>query len=435
MKDPFLEEPANPIKDKQTPEEPRPEPDSFDLLFILWNEAKTIEGVIKSFWDDANNPLYKNLFIGIDRKTSDKTREIIEPFATHIIEFDFDDDFSKSRNKVIQYYEDNSDSEWAIMPDGHEFLSPESRNLLKLIMYDGKISFKDTKLIVPYFGMFEDTYCCNAMCSKLNVPEFLFQRPIIFKRGKNMKFKKAIHNYLDAPYPYKQILYNLNFEHRMPPDRLQKRVIQRKDMNIKGLKKNYKVNKLDTHALFYLGQTYADQGDYKEAVKWYKKHIKACTNNDELVESRLTCGVLLNNLKQYQAAKVIMLPALSCRPGWKRGELYYQMGKSAFQLGKYDESIHWLSICADMEFPITTFFIRPMWYGVDCYDALMDCHFKVGNYREALKWAYKVKHIKNDCKTMDKNIKTIQEIVSKGEQQAVTESSEIFQTTDIDVNG
>lgn len=437
LKDPFSEDSKH-LTPQQIPQDDkkrsRPIPDSFDLLFILWNEAKTIEGVIKSFWDNNNKPLYKNLFIGIDAKTSDHTREIIKPFSDHVIEFDFLDDFSKARNLVIKYFEESSTSEWAIMPDGHEFLAKESRDLLKLVMLDGKNSFRETKLIVPYFGMFEDMYCCDQMCCKIDLPEFVFQRPIMFKRGKEMKFNKAVHNFMNAPYPYKQVLPSLNLEHRMPPDRQEKRVVQRKDMNITGLQKNYKKNKKDTHALFYLAQTHADQGDSKEAIKWYKRHIRVCEDDDERAESRLTCGVLLNNLKKHKEAKEIIVPALSTQPGWKRGEMYFQLGKAAFMLEKYEEAVHWFTICADMQIPITTFFIRPLWYGLDCYDALLDCHFKLGNYREALQWAYKSRNIKKNCKSAERNVKTLEDIISRGDKEVV-ESQEIFQTMDISING
>lgn len=403
------------------------ESDKCDLLFILKDEAQTIEGVIKSFWNNGV-PVYTNLFIGIDDKTTDRTKEIVTPYATKVFDFTFNNDFSGARNKVIELFQKESDSEWAIMPDGHEYLSKESLPLFKYLLQEID-DFKEAHVITPYFGMYEESYCCQSKCGILDYPDYIFQRPVMFRRGLDLGFNGPIHNYLYAPYPHNKVMPGFMFEHRMPRKRLEKRLVQRKEMNLPGLTKQHKKNTKDPRALFYLAQTYADQGDVETAIKYYKKHFKVCKFDDELAESRLTCGILMNNAGKYVEAKNVLIPVLKIK--WARAEVYFQLGKIAFCQKKYDEAIHWFKICTEMKYPITHYFIRPGMYNLDAYDALMDCYAKIGEYREALKWAIKVRGFKPDCTTVEKNIGMLTDWITKSESMPTEESG--FMTTDVNL--
>ena len=74
------------------------------LVFILYNEGKTIADVIESFHDDGV-PLYDYLIVGIDNKTEDDTYEQVSRYCgdTNIIWFNFNNDFSESRNSILRY--------------------------------------------------------------------------------------------------------------------------------------------------------------------------------------------------------------------------------------------------------------------------------------------------------------------------------------------
>ncbi len=420
MPDPFAD---NPVPERGLNEKT----ETFDLLFILKDEAKTIEGVIKSFWDNGK-PLYQKLIIGVDKATTDDTFKIVESYANKLFRFDFKDDFSAARNLVIDWFEKNSDSDWAIFPDGHEYLCKESIPLLKLILESN--SFQNTHVITPYFSMIDDVYCCVNQCSVVSLPSYIFCRPIMLRRGKGRNFADPIHNYLYAPYPHTKLIPEFMLEHKMPPKRLTSRKKQRKQMNLTGLREKVKKNPKDTRAVFYLAQTYGDQGDFKQAIRWYKRYFKISDFQDELSEAQLTCAQLMNALGQHKDATKILALAILTR--WDRAEVYFELGSVAFQKGKYEEAVHWFEICTRMKFPVTHYFIRPNMYNWAAYDALMEGYSHLKDYRKSLQCAYRVKHWKPDCNSVKKNIEILEGVISKGDQ-AIVENVPPFTVTDVKV--
>ncbi len=120
-----------------------PIPAKFILMFILKDEAETIEQAIKAFhWDDGK-PLYDRLIVGIDNNTKDNTEEIVRKYTDEVSFFDWDEDFSKHRNALIEKADKDA---WIMFPDGHEVMRTTANNPGK---YDGREVIQELLKINP----------------------------------------------------------------------------------------------------------------------------------------------------------------------------------------------------------------------------------------------------------------------------------------------
>lgn len=401
---------------------------TLSLAFILKNEAKTIAGVIDSFrWDDGH-PLYDELVVGIDDATTDNTLDVVRKYTDHISFFKFEDDFSKARNAIL----DKCKMDWIFMPDGHEYLDPESRSIVEHVLTQAP---EDTWLISPYVGIVDhEIHCCSKKCSVLeNMPSFLFPRPMFCRNRPDVRFKNPIHNYLDAPIEHKKIMPELLLMHKQAPERRAERDMQRFNMNIKGLQDQVKQNPDDSRAAFYLANTFGDLNDLDPAIKWYKKSLEITGNEDQRAQTRITLAYLLcqqgnkGDKSKFGEARDQLIPALNER--WDRREIYFLLAWACHGLEDYQEAHHWLCAGKDLEVPITGFWIMPEMYTHLYWDSMMAVKHKIGDIYGTLDAAQKVLEFRPYCETAMYNVTQLREylenlasqnilnFIAKGEQK------------------
>ncbi len=103
---------------------------------VLYNEEKRIEKTINSLASVINTAV-----IGIDRKTSDKTKETVVNLMKHfqkkldLFDFTFAENFSTARNQGIALAE-KLGYDYVIIIDGDEYLDKGSIELIQKIMTD-----------------------------------------------------------------------------------------------------------------------------------------------------------------------------------------------------------------------------------------------------------------------------------------------------------
>jgi len=387
------------------------------LCFILYNEEASIEQAIKAFHYEGT-PIYDILMVGIDKKTNDNTYEIVNQFCPdeNIIWFDFNDDFAGSRNIVLREVEKLKDIEWIFMPDGHEVLRHESVEAVKSMVdtVDEKIH-----LISPYVDLDVD---------ENDIPNISFFRPMMLRNHKGIFFERKVHNYLDAPVENKAYAPEIRLIHNMEHKRREMRAKQRKDMNTKELSKNAETG--DIRDMFFLGNTYSEQGLYEKAIVEYEKCLLEIhdTDRDMAAEVSIMCAQCYLALEKWLELKMKCLHAINNR--WDRAEPYFFLGVASVSVGRNEyekgsnerklmltQAVHWFNVSAGMEKPTTIYFLQGKHYTWYPYDALCDVLTELGRYEEALEAGKKVLEYKKNDKLALKNVEELERFINKGESE------------------
>ena len=239
------------------------------LVMVLKNEGRTVRKAIESVL-----PIVDEAVIGIDKSTSDNTREEVHAALgtkySAFFDFEFKNDFSAIRNQFIE----KANHEWVLILDGHEYLDQSSLTFLKELKNNPapKVEIYDFNIFEPT----DDTY---------------FQQPRLFRSG--IRYELPIHNVISQrenriSFPQAIIV------HDQPLDRYKQRRDQRREMNVKGLKE--KADKGDLRSMYYLGDAFYELNDYKNAAYWFKKYIPKSDFPHERYEAR--CRMALINDKQ-----------------------------------------------------------------------------------------------------------------------------------------
>lgn len=393
------------------------------LSLILYNEGKTIARVIESFHYNGV-PVYDMLLVGIDNKTDDNTLEEVKKYChpDNIFFFDFNNDFGGSRNIALEkLYEEKVD--WIIMPDGHEILADGSLEYIKWVV-DGGVDSQGVNLISAYIEMEPN---------EDGESELVFPRPLFLRNKKGIYFQRKVHNYLDAPAHEKAVMPEIRFEHRMPPDRQIKRKAQRKDMNIAELEKNAESG--DVRDLYYLGNTCAEASsgcgpEEKErlitkAIDCFERSIAICNGADFDMAAQIAVNLSSIYLSRdaYKDCKRICFIGMANR--WDRAELYCNLAiqavaraKEGYEKGAKEwvilmkQARHWFGVAADMEIPVTVYFVQRKYYTYLPYDGLMDVRNNLGDLEGSLAAAKRVLGYKPDNQIMKDNIKALEEAIA-----------------------
>jgi len=379
------------------------------LALVLKDEAETIEEVIKSIWYE-DKPLYSELVIGIDDSTDDNTEEICRKYTDKIYYFTWENSFSKPRNFISEKCE-ALDVDVILMPDGHEVLSPEGLPFLNNFLEQNS---EPHKILQPYILMMED---------EGNIPKHIFPRPIMWRTGEGIRWMKDVHNFIDFTDDEKRKAYKKNsrfvtpelkFKHKMPKKRKEWRNKQRTDMNVPGLYKQLeeKGNSDNPRDLFYLGNTYADAGDFEKGIKYLKKAVDAKADGDLLAQACITVASLLyTKMDSPVEARQYLLQAMVAR--YDRAEPYFYMAYIAFKEGKLKEAIHWAEISYRMtvenDMPVTAYFLDGRIYSWYPSDILMTCYSEQNEPDKALYHAGVVRgFLGKDDDRMNQNIHLIE---------------------------
>lgn len=381
------------------------------LALMLFNEGKSIEKVIKSFHHN-NTPIYDYLAVSIDNKTSDNTYDVVRQFCpeSNIMWFDFNNDFGGSRNKLLKECE-KIDAEWVFMPDGHEVLREESKDMVKWVVEHAD---KDMRLISPFVEIDPDEH---------GIPKVLFNRPMFFRNKENIFFQNKAHNYLyDEKSPAVKAP-EIILTHVMPEDRKKVRGKQRKDMNIKVLRE--KAEKGDVRDIFYLGNTYAEMGDFENAIEWYEKSLKLVhlQDRDMAAQTSIALSACYIHTDKWDDVRRTCFKGIENR--YDRAELYFYLGLRAGKLAKnhelgseghqqyFDQARHWFTIATTCKFPITNYFLQTDVYTWKSWSGLMESLVNLNDLEGGLFAANKVKQFKPTDKMVLQNIKNIEKGIKK----------------------
>ena len=324
---------------------------------VLKNEGSTIYRAL-----DSIEHVTDEFVIGIDKTTSDNTREEVNRFfedypnqVKQVYEYDWPESFAKARNQGM----DKAKGEYIFIFDGHEFV-PDSwmniianqrincRQVLKQIIND--LGNEDVDEI--FLALYQQPFTGE-------VPNNWFLQPRIYRNGKSkvdkykdktIRFGRDAHNVINFTRPEFSIQYpECIIVHDAPEENRVERAAQRQEMNIKQLNEDLKKNPKDTRAMFYLANTYLEGEKIEESLEQYNNYLETQnTDNSERYTCHMHKGLALKKKMDVEITPEVekdfvdtLLQCIRINP--TKRDAYMLLGAYYRKKEQYEKSIFYLN--------------------------------------------------------------------------------------------
>jgi glycosyltransferase involved in cell wall biosynthesis len=231
-----------------------------------------------------------------DTGSEDKTIEIAKKYTPNVCtEFKWNDRFCDARNHVKSHVKED----WILSIDADEYLH----------------DFSEVRKAV------EQAKDCVAVFMHQEHGPVTFRVPRLFRNTPDIMWFGAVHNYLGVTPEGEarginvsgegelvgnvHITYGYSPAHALNPDR---------SLNIllKEVQDPTKVREM-----YYLGREYWYKGNYKEAVKWFGKHVISTNFTAEKADSFLTMSMCYSAMGMDDDARDACLQAIKLNPHFK----------------------------------------------------------------------------------------------------------------------
>jgi len=336
------------------------------LVMCVKDEEKGLENAIISAL-----PLVDRVIVSVDIKSSDRTLEIAEQYADEVLRHEFLDDFSKMRNAAHK----NVKTKWILFLDGHEYIDrfANVRDFLKL----------------ESDGIMVTIRMENGLT---------FMYPRIYKNG--IQFKGSVHNELTC----KTLQYCPKFliVHDRSGSQSEKaakeRDKQRKRMVPKIMKEALAKDPNDHRALFHLANFYMTAGEFKLALKYYKRCFKLTPSLDEKYFVKMQIGIARQLLGRHMRAQFAFRDCDRLIPN--RWETKKAMAVNYMMVGSYSRA---LPLLVDALEPKQKRYIyQPFGYDLaELWDLIAICFNSLGRNAEAVVAWEEAKKATDDPKRKD----------------------------------
>ena len=361
------------------------------------NEAETLEKAVESIRDRADE-----IVIGCDRKSNDGTQEIARRLASpgKYFEFDFNDDFSGTRNKAIQ----RAEMELVGIIDGHEEVPADDNPVVEQVARMRRVDLTKEQVLTPQCFLelvrqngipAEFDVVCITLAMNTDpagIPQLFFLQPRIFRNNGVIHYESKVHNHL-AGYRSTAAMGCPEgiLVHNMPPKREAARKKQRAKMNFSGLLADVKsqrhlpVAQQGGRPYFYLGNSYADMGENGKAIYWYEQYLKRSKFGEEKYQALQQLAVLYHrHKKDIHKARHYALEATLIQ--YRRSEPFILLGEISMDGQDWDQAIHWLKLAQSVPAPHTVMFLQGSVYSFMPVVKLMLCYAAKGEWLEALNY-------------------------------------------------
>ena len=375
------------------------------VAMVVKNEIKTLEQTV-----EAVRSYVDYVAIGVDKASSDGTRQLAEKLADKVITIRLSEElakkgpvrkskngnndwgFSKARNRVMSVCPKGS---WRLTLDGHETVhSPEK---MQDLVAEAEAAGCDGVEVPICFEPDAD-----------GIPRLSYRQARLL--GPAVQYNGPIHN---VPVVSKMhVSDGISVEHRKQDQDVKSKVerdVQRADSNINGLRKKVEERPGDSRAWFYLAIAYKESARWLEAIEAYKKYLEISTWKEERWHARVNMGTCYSYLGDRINAREQFVLALEEFPAM--AEAYYYLGDLAYKQQRYREAQVWLEKCISMEIPRCKLFVNPRTYQVDRYDLLSMVYNHLGQYDKSIEQAEKAlkstsnPRIKNNVKIWKNHIR------------------------------
>lgn len=233
---------------------------------ITKNEEKNIERSIRSY------KKYVDEIIIVDTGSEDRTVEIAEKLGAKVVTFEWCGDFSKAKNKALEY----ASGDWILFLDADEYFGENcAKNLRQSIVYANEHK-KNTIFC----------YMNNLDCANNDKIIAVNRTARVFKAGFKWQFPVHEAAYFEdgGMQPFlvqKNILYinHLGYSGDIIKDKGSRNV----DLILKSLKETDSP-KRKAEYYFYLCDAYYSVDDYESSAKYGYKFLDYCRENNRKIE-------------------------------------------------------------------------------------------------------------------------------------------------------
>jgi len=315
------------------------------VCMILKNEGSTIYRCLdsmKSFVDEW--------IIGIDESTDDNTFKEVRKFLVDndmdadgetiwkskltnkvgvVYSYKWKNNFSKARNEGM----DKATGDYILIMDGHEYIPKSWFNLTLQqdipcieVMNGTKKILSEDKPDEMYLNLYQQPFTGN-------IPNNFFLQPRIYRNDPKIRFGRAAHNTIKNTDKDKSIhMIESIIIHDAPSDNRVDRKKQRMKMNVDELDSMIKKDPKDTRAMFYLGNTFMESGEWKKAINSFNNYLKKRKDdNSEKYQVLIHKALCHKELDEDKESRSTLYKAIELDPIYRRdahmllGDLYYKL--------------------------------------------------------------------------------------------------------------
>jgi tetratricopeptide (TPR) repeat protein len=255
---------------------------------------------------------------------------------------------------------DKATSDYILIMDGHEYFPAEWYNITEnnmayvqsyLPRIKNKIAEEKEGFDEIFFQLYQQPFLGWT-------PNNFFLQPRIYRNGYKWEFEKTVgqpvpkkdekykirynraaHNTITNTNPKRSIHFlDIILIHDAPDDNRVERKKQRTVMNIDRIKAALKKNPKDTRNHFYLGNTYIEKKQYKQAVRCYNNYLKYRKDEThEMYQVYMHMAICYRHLKDFKKAKDSLYMAKGIDP--LRRDSYSMLGDIYLENKMWDECI------------------------------------------------------------------------------------------------
>jgi len=298
---------------------------TLSVCLIAKNEEKVIGKCLASIKEIADE------IIVVDTGSTDKTKEIASSYGAKIMDYTWEDDFSKARN----IYLENATKDWIFSIDADETI-------------EGKDGVKIRQLIEMDFDAFsfiQRTYSNeenDVNFLKSDEREFLGYLSVptirLFRNFKGFYYEDAVHETIDASLmKNKAKLGNTDIAIHHYEILKGKEELKRKQLNyLEYSKKRLEENPRDVKALCDIGLAYFKFMNEPESAIPYL--LKAKEIDENYPRSYIILGEIYASLKKYEEAIPLYEKLVQIEPE-RKADNYYYLGQLYQALNQKEKAI------------------------------------------------------------------------------------------------
>jgi glycosyltransferase involved in cell wall biosynthesis len=324
-------------------------PQTIALVMIVKNEAKILERCIESVKAIVDE------FVIVDTGSTDGTQEIIKKYGT-LYEIPFTN-YVDTKNNALKL----AKSDYILFMDADEY-------------------------VVSGLQFLKEHAQTGAQCVQCNIVEGaddnysqVYLRSRLWKNDGTWRFDgPGVHETLVGGVPY--IDYRINVKHDHS-HRTAESYANRYPEYVRMLSDALVKNPKDARALFYMGRTHKDAGNYLEAITYFKRYLNANTNfRDERWQAAYDIASCWKSQGEYD--KSLIACDLTDEIDPRRSESFFLRASIYYDLFEFDEAIKWFEKAANTPVPNdVVLFLNPRAHKDLPLDYLTLCYDITKRYR------------------------------------------------------
>lgn len=321
---------------------------------IVKNEEKVLDNCLSSCFD-----LFDEIII-VDTGSKDKTIKIAQKYATKILNFKWNYNFSDARNYGIL----NCNCDYFMWLDADDIITKDNLERLKQL----KIELDKEKpdcIFVKYNTGFDE----NGKVT------FSYYRERILKNDKLNLFIDPVH---EVVVPKGKIIYKENiFIDHMKHLKENKNINKDKSRNLKIYEKQNKKT-FSARQMFYYARELMGNEKYKKSIFWFKKFLK---QEDAFLENKIEACINLSNiysiLNLKENAKEILFKSFCY--DIPRGETLCEIGNLYMNEKDYQKAIYYFDLASRSKINKNNLgFTKQDCYNYIPYIQMCVCYYNLG---------------------------------------------------------